>query len=192
MDDKRDERFPTEHMRLLVEGQLNWEDAKKAMRLRPKDKDRFWKYLEVLQQRVPWKDKILLRISDHLYVVAKPGNQRVVKCDCGHEFGDYRVNWKLGCRIRVRRTIEEMVEVLAIEEATLDPELVELREYYCPGCLAQVATETVPVGYPPMMEMLPDLDTLYRDWLGKPLPDEKPDWFQDKTMEAPAHWVKEG
>lgn len=192
MEEKRDDRFPTEHVKLLVEGTIGWEDAKKAMRLRPKDKDRFWKYLEVLQQRVLWKDKILLRISDHLYIVAKPDAKRVVKCDCGHEFGDYRVNWKLSCRIRVRRTVEEMTEVFGIEEATLDPSLVELREYYCPGCLAQLATEAVPVGYPPIVEMLPDLDTFYREWLGKPLPDERPDWFQNRTLEAPARWAEEG
>lgn len=191
MEEKRDERFPLEHMRLLVEGDLAWEDAKKAMRLRPKDKDRFWKYLEVLQQRVPWKDKILLRISDHLYIVTKSDGQRVVKCDCGHEFGDYRVNWKLSSRIRLRRTIAEMAEVLGMEEATPDPNLVELREYYCPGCLAQLATEQLPVGYPPMMEMLPDLDTFYRDWLRRPLADQRSDWFVDKTLEAPARWVKE-
>ncbi|MCX6000774.1 MAG: acetone carboxylase subunit gamma [Chloroflexi bacterium] len=192
MEQKRDERFATEHLKLLVEGKLDWEETKKAIRLHPKDKDRFWKYLEVLQQRVPWKDKILLRISDHLYIVAKPGGQRVVKCDCGQEFGDYRINWKLSCRIRVRRTAEEMAEVLCVEEAVNDPSLVEMREYYCPGCFAQLATEAVPVGYPPILEMLPDLDTFYREWLGKPLRDERPDWFQDKTLDAPAHWAKEG
>lgn len=191
MNEKMDERFPLEHMRLLVEGELSWEDAKKAMRLRPKDRDRFWKYLEVLQGRVSWKDRILLRISDHLYIVAREGGGRVVKCDCGHEFGDYRMNWKLSSRIRVRRTLAEMVEVLAIEEAALDPELVELREYYCPGCLSQLATETVPVGYPPIVEMLPDLDAFYREWLGQPLPDEDPGWFADRTLDKPASWVKE-
>ena len=192
MEDIRDERFPIEHMRLMVEGEIGWEDIKKALRLRPKDRDRFWKYLEVLQQKVPWKDKILLRISDHLYIVAKLGGKRVVKCDCGHEFGDYRVNWKLSCRIRCRRTLEEYAEVMAVEDVLPDMSEVELREYYCPGCFAMVATEQVPLGYPPLIEMMPDLDTFYREWLGKPLPDERPDWFQDRTTEAPARWVKEG
>jgi acetone carboxylase, gamma subunit len=192
MEQKTDERFPLDHLRLLVEGKLPWENTKKAMHLRPKDTDRFWKYLEVLQERVPWKDKILLRISDHLYIVAKPDSRRVVKCDCGQELGDYRINWKLSCRIRVRNTIEEMREVFTIEEGLPDPSKVEAREYYCPGCLSQVAVELVPLGYPPLIEMLPDLDTFYRDWLGKPLPDERPDWFQDRTVEAPARWVKEG
>lgn len=33
--------------------------------------------------------------------------------------------------------------------------------------------ERVPRGCPPGFEFLPDLDTFYREWLGRPLPDEK-------------------
>jgi acetone carboxylase gamma subunit len=180
-----------ENIRLLVEGKLPWEEVKRLIRLSPKDEDRFWKYLEVLQERVPWKDKILLRISDHLYIVAKKGGGRVVKCDCGQEFGDYRANWKLNCRVYVRKTREEMMEVFSIEEAVPDMDLVELREFYCPGCFAQLGVEIVPRGYPVVFEMLPDLDTFYREWLGKSLEDEQPDWFQDKTLELTSEWAKE-
>jgi len=180
-----------ENLKLLVEGKLPWEEVKKVIRLSPKDKDRFWKYLEVLQERVPWKDKILLRISDHLYVVAKEGGGRVVKCDCGQEFGDYRANWKLNCRVYVRKTREEMAEVISVEEGLPNPDLVWMREFYCPGCLAQLGVEVVPPGYPVVFEMLPDLDTLYREWLGKPLEDEKQDWFQEKTAELTSQWAKE-
>ena len=190
--EKRDERVSKENLKLLVEGKLPWEEVKKMIRLAPKDADRFWKYLEVLQERVPWKDKILLRISDHLYIVAKEGRSRVVKCDCGQEFGDYRANWKLNCRVYVRKTREEMAEVVSVEEAVPNPELVEMREFYCPGCFALLAVEVVPVGYPVIFEMLPDLDSFYREWLGKPLEDERPDWFQDKTLDLPAQWAKEG
>jgi len=42
-----------------------------------------------------------------------------------------------------------------------------------------------------IFEMLPDLDTFYREWLGKPLEDERTDWFQDKTLVLPAQWAKE-
>lgn len=192
MDEKqKDERFTRDQLKRLVEGTLSWEEVKRAIRLDPKDSDRFWKYLEVLQARVPWKDKILLRISDHLYVVAKEGGGRVVKCDCGQEFGDYRINWKLSCRVYVRRTPEEIGEVVTIPEARHNTDLVEMREFYCPGCLALLAVEVVPPGYPPVFEMLPDLDTFYHDWLGRPLPDESPDWFQDRTLEKPAGWAKE-
>jgi len=187
----RDERVSKEHLKMLVEGNLHWEEVKKMLRLRPKDRDRFWKYLEILQERVPWKDKILLRISDHLYIVAKKGGGRVVKCDCGHEFGDYRANWKLSCRVYVRKTREEMAEVVSVEEALPNANLVEMREFYCPGCFALLAVEVVPVGYPPVSEMFPDLDTFYREWLGKPLEDERPDWFQDRTLDIPANWAKE-
>jgi len=188
---KKDARFSKDQLKRLVEGTLSWEEVKRVIRLEPKDSDRFWKYIEVLQSRVPWKDKILLRISDHLYIVAKQGGGRVVKCDCGHEFGDYRINWKLGCRVYVRKTKEEIGEVVTIAEARHNTELVEMREFYCPGCYALLGVEVVPPGYPPVFEMLPDLDTFYRDWLGSPLPDENPDWFQDKTLEKPAQWAKE-
>ena len=192
MDEKqKDERFTRDQLKRLVEGTLSWEEVKRAIRLDPKDSDRFWKYLEVLQARVPWKDKILLRISDHLYIVAKEGGGRVVKCDCGQEFGDYRINWKLSCRVYVRRTPEEIGEVVTIPEARHNTDLVEMREFYCPGCLALLAVEVVPPGYPPVFEMLPDLDTFYHDWLGRPLPDESPDWFQDRTLEKSAGWAKE-
>ena len=187
---ERDDRFSQDNLKLFVEGKLDWEEVKKAMRLHPKDKDRFWKYLAILQEEVPWQDKILLRISDHLYVVAKEGG-RVVKCDCGHEFGDYRANWKLGCQIYVRKTVEEMAEVITVEEALPNPDLVEIREFYCPGCFAMLAVETIPPGYPIVFEMLPDLDTFYRDWLGKPLTDEGPEWFKDKSLDVTAQWAKE-
>ncbi|MCP4603298.1 MAG: acetone carboxylase subunit gamma [Proteobacteria bacterium] len=180
-----------ENLKLLVEGKLDWEETKKLIRLSPKDRDRFWKYVEVLQERVPWKDKILLRISEHLYIVAKQGGGRVVKCDCGQEFGDYRANWKLSSRVFIRRTLEEMVEVVTVEEAIPNLDLVEMREFYCPGCYALLGVEVVPIGYPVIFEMFPDLDTFYRDWLDKPLEDEQPGWFENKTAELISRWAKE-
>jgi acetone carboxylase gamma subunit len=190
--EKQDDRFGKHDLELLVDGKLDWEDVKKAIRMKPKDADRFWKYLEVLQGKVPWKDKILLRISDHLYIVAKEGGGRVVKCDCGQELGDYRVNWKLSCRVYIRKTKEEIAEVVTIKEAVHDTELVEMREFYCPGCMALFGVEAVPAGYPVIFEMLPDLDAFYRDWLDSPLADESADWFQDRTSDLPSQWAKEG
>jgi acetone carboxylase gamma subunit len=63
---------------------------------------------------------------------------------------------------------------------------MQLREYYCPGCGAQLEVEAVPRGCPPDFEFLPDLDAFYRDWLGRPLPDEKE--FVDKTLETVQGW----
>ena len=175
----------------LIEGKLPWEEVKKVIRDSDDDTERFTKYIEILQEKVSWEDRILLRISDHLYIVLKDNGQRVVKCDCGQELGDYRINWKLSCRIYVRRTDEEIAEVVTIPETRQNTELVEMREFYCPECYSLLGVEVVPHGYPPTFEMFPDLDTFYRDWLGTPLPDESEDWFQDKTLEKPAQWIKE-
>ncbi len=180
-----------DNFRRMIDGQLPWEEVKKVIRNSDDDAERFKNYIEILQERVSWNDRILLRISDHLYIVLKDSGERVVKCDCGHEFGDYRINWKLSSRIYARKTDEEIAEVVTIKEARHNTELVEMREFFCPGCYAMLGVEVVPTGYPPTFEMFPDLDIFYRDWLGTPLPDENEEWFQDKTLDLPAKWAKE-
>ena len=180
-----------EKIKDLIDGTLPWTEVKDIIRLKPKDDDRFEKVLEILQERVSWDDKILLRISDKLYIVSKGEGERVVKCECGHELGDYRVNWKYNARIRVRKTKEDMAEVVTIEDGIPNPDFMEMREFYCPGRYALLGVEVVPPGYPPIFEMFPDLDSFYREWLGSPLPDEHPEWFQERTSEKTAAWVKE-
>jgi acetone carboxylase gamma subunit len=173
----------------LVDGVISKENARRLLTMERKDKNRFWNYLEVLQERVKWKDRILLRLADHLYIVHKTTGERVVKCDCGHEFGDYRVNWKTQALIRTRETIEEFKQVYYPEPACPEPEWQEIREFYCPGCLAQLAVEVVPPGYPLVHEMLPDLDRFYRDFMGRALEDEAADWYEDRTAMAVAKWA---
>ncbi len=183
-----------EKIRLLVDGQLPEDQVKDLIRMPTKDPDRFWTYLQVLQERVAWDDTMLLRISEHLYIVQKEESgkviSRVVKCDCGHEFGDYRTNWKLQAMIAVRKTTPELEEVYNAGIMP-DPEHLEVREFYCPGCSAQLGVEVAPHGYPIVFELLPDLDSLYREWLGRPLADESPDWFQDRSSTLTAAWAKE-
>jgi acetone carboxylase gamma subunit len=151
-----------------------------------KDGDRFEKWLEILQSRVPWSEKILLPLTSSLFIVQKAGD-RVVKCRCGHEFGDYRVNWKLGALIYVRDAEEKLREIYRGSEQP-DPAWVQVREYYCPGCGAQLEVEAVPRGCPPDFEFLPDLDTFYREWLSRPLPGRKE--FADKTLEVIREWSR--
>ena len=62
------------------------------------------------QEKVGWPEKILVPIGEHLYVVQK-GADRVVKCSCGYEFGDYRQNWKLNAVVYVRDTEESLDEI---------------------------------------------------------------------------------
>jgi acetone carboxylase gamma subunit len=136
-----------------------------------KDADRFDKYLKLLQQRVEWDDPIVLPFGEHLYIVrsaASPGAY-VVKCDCGHEFCDYRSNWKLEALIYVRETQEELEQIYP-EKMSGDARWNSLREYFCPGCKTLLEVEAVPPGYPVVHDFVPDLEGFYEHWLGRELP----------------------
>jgi acetone carboxylase gamma subunit len=172
----------------LIEGKISRDNARRLIAMAKKDPGRFVRYVEVLQNRVPWPERILLRINDHLYVVRTPAGGRIVKCDCGREFGDYRENWKLHALINVRRTLAEFSEIYTPEPACPDPQWLQVREYFCPGCAAQLAVEAVPPGYPIVFEVLPDIDRFYRDFLGTPLDDEHGDWFQDRSVSVLQRW----
>ena len=158
--------YPKDLIRDLIDGRLPWQTTKQVMS-DFKDDGRFETYLEILQERVPWKERILLPLGEHLYIVQK-GRDRIVKCDCGHEFGPYTENWKLAASIYVRDN-EEKLEEIYPGARKCDPNWMEIREYYCPGCLTQLETEAVTPGYPVVFDFVPDLEGFYRDWLKKPL-----------------------
>ena len=170
--------YSKEILKDLIEGKLPWERAKQIIS-GYKEEDRFEKYVEILQEKVKWPEKILLPLTDELYIVQK-GEERVIKCSCGYEYGDYRENWKLKALIHVRESKEELKEIYPYPGGP-DPEYCEIREYYCPGCGTQLQVETVPYGYPVVFDFLPDLDSFYREWLGRPLPQEKE--FKDLSYE---------
>ena len=133
-----------------------------------KDPDRFDRYIEILEERVPWSERILLPYGLHLYIVEKTDGARVVKCDCGKEFGSYKENWKYNASIRIRSTDEEMEELYP-PMMYCDTEYMELREYLCPSCLTLLEVEAVPPGYPIVFDFQPDLETFYKEWLGREL-----------------------
>lgn len=174
----------------LIDGTIDDDNATRLQRLPRKDLDRFFNYIAALQARVSWSDPILLRLGDRLYIVRDASGQRVVKCDCGQMFGDYRQNWKLSCKVRVRRTLAEMKEVYDPAPACPEPGWQEIREFFCPQCACQHAVEVVAPGYPVVFEMLPDLDKFYREYLGSPLPDESPDWYSDRTEHLTRRWAE--
>ena len=153
----------------MINGDLTWNELRPIISGR-KDADRFDKILEILQEKVPWNEKIILPLHEHLYIVSKDG-QRIVKCDCGYEFGDYHENWKKKCRIRVRDTVEEIAELYP-KYMGCDIDWEELREYFCPGCFTLLDVEAVPPGYPTIFNFLPDIDAFYENWLGKNAPDK--------------------
>ena len=167
----------------LIDGKLPWPRVQEIMKA-AKDSERFEKWTQILQTRVTWSETILLPLTPNLFIVQK-GEERIVKCRCGQEFGDYRVNWKLSASIYVRETQEQLQEIYRGSEQP-DPAWIQVREYSCPGCGAQLEVEAVPRGTPPDFEFLPDLDTFYKEWLGRPLPDQKE--FVDKTLDRVREW----
>lgn len=132
-----------------------------------KDDDRFFKYLEVLQDRVGWGDRILLPVGDHLFIT-DGGEGRVTRCECGHSFGDYRRNWKLSAAVIVRDSEEALREIYPNSDLP-DPAWMELREFICPECATLHEVEAAAPGYPVVHDFEPDLEGFYRDWLGQPL-----------------------
>ncbi|RUX14567.1 acetone carboxylase subunit gamma, partial [Mesorhizobium sp. M7A.F.Ca.CA.002.14.1.2] len=93
----------------LAAGKLPWPQTRRIMSAY-KDDDRFFKMVAVYQDRVAWKDPILLPVSDHLFI-CQSGDERITRCECGHSFGDYRKNWKLNAVINVRNTEEALREI---------------------------------------------------------------------------------
>ncbi|MHA1104703.1 MAG: acetone carboxylase subunit gamma [Promethearchaeota archaeon] len=153
----------------MINGELKWEELKPIISDK-KDPSRFEKILDILQEKTFWNEKILIPLHEHLYVVVKDG-ERIVKCDCGHEFGDYQKNWKLKCRVRVRDTYETLEELYP-KHMSSHPDWMELREFFCPGCFTLLDTESVPPGYPVVFNFLPDIDAFYEKWLGRKVPDK--------------------
>lgn len=165
--------YDKETIQDLIDGKLPWQSTKSIMS-QYKDEDRFFKYLDILQDRVHFQDQILLPIGEHLYIVAKEEKtkgERVVKCGCGHEFGHYTENWKLNAVVNVREEEEEIAEIYP-GRLSYDAEWMELREFFCPSCATLLEVETAVPGYPIVFDFLPYLETFYHDWLGKELPAE--------------------
>lgn len=159
--------YPRDVIADLIDGKLNWQITKRIMS-DFKDADRFDQYLAILQSRMPWPEPILLPIGEHLYIVQK-GAERIVKCDCGQEFGDYRRNWKFAALIHVRDT-EELLEEIYSGPTKPDAALQEIRELICPGCASLLEVEAVAPGWPLTFDFEPDLDGFYTRILGRPLP----------------------
>ncbi len=175
----------------LVDGTIDKDNSTRLLKMDRKDKDRFFNYIAVLQEQARWDDRILMRLGDKVYIVINTERQRVVKCECGHEFCDYRKNWKLECKIRTRRTLDEMQQVYDLAPAVPEPGWQEIREFFCPSCASQLAVEIVAPGYPIVFEMLPDLDKFYREYLDDPLDDESSEWYQDLTHSVTQQWASE-
>ena len=156
----------------LIDGDLGWEELRNDVLPDPKDSNRFEVTREILQERVEWNEPILVPLNDHLFVVGSDDG-RIVKAECGHEFGSADDNWKQACQIRVRETESEMRELYP-EWMTPDPDWTfQLREFFCPGCYTLLDVDAVPAGYPVIKPFDPDIDAFYEGWIGEPAPDNE-------------------
>jgi acetone carboxylase gamma subunit len=160
--------YTKKEVRQLVDGSLVWETVHQMLSM-PKDDDRYKLYMEVLQDAVSYDDKILLAVGPHLNVVESATDGEIIyKCDCGHDFGDYRNNWKLGANIYVRDTPEKMDQVYP-RLMSPDTTWQVYREYSCPTCGTMLDIEAPTPWYPCMHDFQPDLKTFF-EWVGLPAP----------------------
>ncbi|KAA0232149.1 MAG: hypothetical protein EDR02_18520, partial [Actinobacteria bacterium] len=81
-----------------------------------------------------------------------------------------------------RDSLAEIYQGRELPDATW----IQVREYICPGCGTMLEVEAVPRGCPPDFDFLPDLDTFYSEWLGRPLPDTAE--YRDLTPELILDW----
>jgi acetone carboxylase, gamma subunit len=138
----------------LVEGTIETGPLRDLQRR--KGTSRFVEIRELEQERVSWPDRILVVLQEHLYVVeSKP--TPIVKCFCGHEFGDYLRNWKESALVYERDPQDG--EVFAPPRGASSDWIV-LREFYCPNCGAQLDVEVCPSVYPFVHNFIPNLDAL--------------------------------
>jgi acetone carboxylase gamma subunit len=138
----------------LLAGRLSPEELQVLQR-QEKDPGREALVREIEQERLGWAEPILVCLQQHLYVVENPDGTRTVRCDCGHDFGDYRRNWKDNALVYERDPSDGMIYR---GPRAADPDWNILREFYCPGCAAQLDVEVVPRGYPFVFNFLPDID----------------------------------
>jgi acetone carboxylase, gamma subunit len=152
----------------LVRNQLSWQELLGLMRA-PKSGTRFEETLHAWQGLVSWDEQILLPLGENLFIVAKDG-KAIVKTFAGAELGPWNGNWKMQCRMIVRRTREDLLEIYPANDMTIDPNLVEIREFLCPVSGTLLDVDCVPPAFPVEVDFTPDLKTFYRDWLGRELP----------------------
>lgn len=176
--------YAKEELALMLDGKLSWDRVQEIIK-NAKDEHRFEMMLAIYQSRVDFREPIVMPLTPCLFIVQK-GKEYIVKCKCGQEYGDYRVNWKLYSNIFVRETDEDLEAVYPGVQKP-DRDYCEVREYYCPGCGAQLEVETLPPGMPADFDFLPDLNAFYGEWLNKPL--EGKTEFVDKTSEVIDGWV---
>lgn len=130
-------------------------DAFQPAGARVEDGEQFSVWVAWLQSCVPWDDPIVLPLGQGLNVVRRRADgELVIRTDAGHDLCRWSENWKMHASVLTWPAGDWM----------------ELREFYCPASGRLLDTEAVAPGYPVIHEYLPDVDGLYRGWLGRRAP----------------------
>lgn len=168
MSNDRSNASTREFTAALVRRELSWQELLGLMRA-PKDPDRFDEVLAAHQDLVEWDEQILLPLGENLFIVAKDGTA-IVKTRAGAELGPWDGNWKMECNVIIRKTREDLLEIYPEEHLTIDPDLVEIREFLCPVSGTVLDVDCVPPTFPVEVDFTPDLATFYAEWLDRDLP----------------------
>src|SRR6201990_3084572 len=162
--------YPRAKIADLVDGKID-HDTLHQMLSTPKDAERFNIYINILQERVPWDDRIILSLGPKLFIVQiKSSKQWKIRCECGNDFCCWKENWKLHAYIHVRDTAEKLEEIYPRLMAPTSTWQV-LREYCCPQCGTLHDVEAPTPWYPVIRDFEPDIDIFYQHWLGLPVPE---------------------
>lgn len=145
------EQWPDQTLRDLARGQLD-SDAVQVVQSTSKDPTRFGRVRE-LERSLRGEPDLVLPLQEHLALV-RVGQEIRVRCDCGFDFGQHTRNWKLSALVFERDPQDGQI-LPAVRSA--DSDWMMLREFYCPGCQAQLEVEALPPGHPFVFSALPQL-----------------------------------
>ncbi|SQH71272.1 acetone carboxylase subunit gamma [Helicobacter mustelae] len=109
-----------------------------------------------------------MRVPMTEYLMIDLESERWICRMCGHDFGDARDTYKKGTLIYDRNPEEIHQAIIDPKRYKYtfapDPKFCRIYEYYCPTCGTQIETDYVPPHYPPIIDMLWDIDDLKRRW----------------------------
>lgn len=163
-------KLTKEQLAEMLDEQLSRRSVK-AIQSGIKDPDRFDKWLEVLQERVPYDDSIVLPFGESLNIVRRQSDgEMVIRTDSGADLCRWDENWKMHTVMFVRDT-DALYQEIYPKFGHPDGGWQELREYYDPKSGQLLETEAVPPGYPVVHEYLPDIEGFYEGWLGRKVPE---------------------
>jgi N-methylhydantoinase B len=152
--DRRDRRDLPEPVLELIDELLatDWSDG--FRRQLDAERDVAAGSLGTERPRLQGERERLLMLTPDVEVVRDEHGVAATACvACGHVYGPPSENFKLYCLVHDRDPAD------VYKEFAPDPDWMIYREFYCPGCAAQVEVEAVPPGMPILYDVELDWDS---------------------------------